>query len=152
MVQTEQGEQGRVKIVNVNRILLGVVTVLVGGTIRKAPLHAPSRHPDCESVRVMIPAIHLWSLNGWSPPELSTPDHEGVVKHPSGLQVTQQSGNRQIHLGGAFGMTGSQVSMLIPLDLLIAVRNLYKPNATLGKATSHEALPAKVRGFRHYVS
>ena len=89
MIQTKQGKQGRMKIMNVNRILLGLVTVFISRTISKASLYPTSGHPNGKPMRVMISPVHLWTLNGWRPPELPSPNHEGVVQHAAGLQVTQ---------------------------------------------------------------
>ena len=43
-------------------------------------------------------------------------------------------------------MAGLKVAVLVPLHLAVAVGNLHEAHAPLGKATGHQALPAKILG------
>src|SRR5260370_25383260 len=57
VIDTQTVQQGRLKIMDVNRILRDVVTVIVGFTIRQSRPHAATCHPHGETSAMMIAAV-----------------------------------------------------------------------------------------------
>src|SRR5258706_33898 len=87
-------QDGGVKVTNVDGVLGDIVGHLVGLAVDKACFDSRSRHPEAEATRVVVAAIILFreltlAVNGAA--EFSTPNHQGVFKHSSLLEVLDES-------------------------------------------------------------
>ena len=67
------------------------------------------------------------------------------------FQIRQQPVDRLIHLLRSAGMQPDQLAVRIPTDFVagaILMRDLDKSYVALRQASRHQALPAKIAGFR----
>src|SRR5437868_4015928 len=71
MVEAEQMENGRVKIVNVDDVFDAVIADVVRPAERNAGLHAPAGEPHREAFDVVIAADHFSRLPLWCPAEFA---------------------------------------------------------------------------------
>src|SRR5437763_27792 len=98
---------------------------------------------------MMLAAIAIFG--GWRAAEFAPPNHQGVVKQPSGFQVLQQAGDRHIGGGTVGPQLGPQAAMLVP-ELAAAsfgsdrVIDLYEADPALHQPARHQALPAENLG------
>ena len=73
-------QKGGVEVVDMDLVLRGEVTELVGGTVNEAGTYSPSRQPHGEAMRVVVPASSLpAALGHGGAAEFSPPDDEGIV-------------------------------------------------------------------------
>ena len=89
VIKTQQVKHGRVPVVDVDRILDGLVAEFVGRAESHSPFHTASRHPKRITLVVVIPTVR--SLPVGSSSKLAGPDHERVVEHAPQFQVLQQT-------------------------------------------------------------
>ena len=83
------------QIVDVNAVSCNVEAEVIAFTDSDAGFGAAAGQPHCECVRVMVAAV-VSALDHGSPPELAAPNHQGVFKHTSLLQVLNECGGRPI--------------------------------------------------------
>ena len=79
---------------DVNGLVLGLETEVVGRAIDLSALDAASRHPHRKAVMVVVAAIDFprvrsrrGHFNDWRAAEFAAPDHQRVVQHPALLQI-----------------------------------------------------------------
>src|SRR5947209_3928844 len=71
VVDAEEAEDGRVQVVDVDRVLHRRVAELVGGAVADPAFDPAAGHPDGEAFDVVVPAR---ALRHRSPAELAAPD------------------------------------------------------------------------------
>ena len=83
VIDTEKVKNGCVKIVNMNRILSNVVTVVVRRSVGGSRLAPAASHPHRETAPVMVPS----EVAGIESPlavtcatEFATPDDKGIIQ------------------------------------------------------------------------
>ena len=169
MIDAEAVQDGRLEVVDVDRVVLGVETEVVGGAEGHAGLDAAAGHPDREGFAVVVSSVFLTvgaALRVGRPAELAAPDDERLVEHAALLEVFDQGGRRLVDVAGHLGQLVLQAAVVIP----VAVVELDEPNAFLGEAAGQQgiaregargvhvgsvalhdrfALPGEVHEFRH---
>ena len=144
MVESEQMQDGGVQVVDMDLVLGGIVTELVGRTVSESRFCTATGQPHRESVRVVIPAVG--PLHARSASEFSTPPDQGVFEQSTGLEIAQQSANRAIDLLGVLGVSTQQVGVLVPLDHGVTVSHLDKSDASFQEPAGQQALSPEVLG------
>ena len=123
MVDAEQVQHRRVEIMNVDDVLLGVVTELVRSTVRETSPDAAARHPHGESLDVVVAAGALCHRRA---AELTAPDDESFVEHAALLEVLDQRGGSLIDVPGRLHDSVLDVAVVIPAAV-IEVNKAYAP-------------------------
>ena len=103
MIKAHQMQNRGMKVVDVDWILDGSVSKIVGGSINGAAFYASASEPDGESPVIMIAAsarLAVDQLSGWCPPKLASTNHQSVFKKATLLQVGQQGSDRAVALIG----------------------------------------------------
>src|SRR3981189_2252323 len=73
VIEPEQVQDRGVQVVDVHRVLDGLVTEVVGPAVGDARLHAPTGQPEREPLVVMVAAVGVLAV--WRAAELAAPDH-----------------------------------------------------------------------------
>ncbi len=108
-------QKGGVEVVDMDLVLRGEVTELVGGTVNEARSYSPSRQPHGEAMRVVVPASSLpAALGHGGAAEFSPPDDEGIVQQTPLAQVREEGGNGLVDGLAAGGVLLADGSMGIP--------------------------------------
>src|SRR5437899_382161 len=145
MVETKEVENRGVEIMDADRILHGLEPEVVGGAMDGPAADATTRHPDGETVVVMIAAERglavAIELDSRRAAEFPAPDHERVFEHPSLLQVRQQCGDRLVDLGRQLAMILLDLGVMIP-RLPRAMPELDVADATLQQSARDQGLTA----------
>src|SRR2546422_899598 len=95
VVDAETVQDGRVQVVNVDRLVDHVVAKLVRLAVRVAAPDAGAREPDGEAARMMVAAVVVGgqrSLTVDRAAELAAPDDERVVEQAALFEVREQGG------------------------------------------------------------
>lgn len=126
------------EIVQVDFIFRGKPSVVIRGAVSCASLHSRTGEPHGEAFRIVIASIAS-ALRGWGASEFAAPNHQRVLEQAARLQIPEQAGNRLVNLRRILGVTLSQIAVLIPLDIAIAVRDLMKrtPRSAKRRASKH---------------
>ena len=78
------------QIVNGASIFHRVVTQFIGGTVAITGFHPPARHPHGEPIGVMVATNGSFPfLDGWRSAKFSSPEHQGFLHKPAGLEIEQ---------------------------------------------------------------
>ena len=86
-----------VQVMEIDRVLDGVVTVVIGTAVLDPSLDATSSHPESESPRVVVAAPSLRGHFGArATTELAAPDDERLVEQAAAFQVREQPGYRLV--------------------------------------------------------
>src|SRR4051794_5497251 len=97
-------QNGRVQIVNVYRLIDGLVSEIVGRAVRNSALHAAADQHRTKSVAVVVaPVLHLYEtahLGGGRPSELSANDDQSFSQQAGRLQVVYQGRNSAVGFRG----------------------------------------------------
>ena len=141
MVQAEQMQNCRVQVVDVDFVLRGVITVVVGRAVARARFNAGSGQPHRIAIRVMVAAVAAFGHG--RAPEFAAPDDQRVFEQPARFEIRKQSGDRLVDFERVFRVSGFQAAVLIPF---VTVRDLDEAHAAFGEAPRHQALPAEVLG------
>src|SRR5690606_28976665 len=83
MIETEDMENGGLKIMNMDRVFGNPVPEFVCRAIAQSALDAAARHPDCIGMGIVIPAEEGRSiplLIHRRPAKLTAPDHERFIQ------------------------------------------------------------------------
>ena len=147
MVEPHEVQDRRVKIVNVNFVLDGFVSELVGGSVNRSAFHASAGHPHGEAVVVVVPPVDLAGvgallrqLNRRRPTELTSPQNESVLEQTPLFEVADQSRDRHVTFPGESTMVDLDVVVAVP-RLASSVPHLDVPHATLDKSPRDQNLP-----------
>src|SRR4051794_40239619 len=87
VVEAEEAQDSRVKVMDVNLILDCLVAQLVRGAVDVPPLDPTAGHPHAEAVMVMVAAVGLGvlgvgvgELNGRRAAEFAPPEDKGLFE------------------------------------------------------------------------
>ena len=119
-------------------VLDGLEAQLVGGPVGAARRHAATRHPKCEALGVVVPAIGAAAVR--RAPELPAPDHQRLVEHAARREVVEEGRDGLVDGVAVATEGGLEVLVLVPS----AVVQLDEANARLGQSAREEALPPEV--------
>src|SRR5437867_5285859 len=117
MVDAEAVENGRVEIVDVDRVFGDVVAVIVGFTEADARLDSPAGHPNGVAAAMVVAAIIIFfelalAIDGAA--KFAAPNHQRIVKHPAAFQVLYQGGAWLIGVFALLANALGQVVVLVP--------------------------------------
>ena len=102
VLDPQQVQQGRVQIVDVNRVFDDVEAELVGRPESDPRLDPAARHPHRESLRVVVASEAASErgagLDHGRPSEFATPDHKRVLEESALLQIHHQGGGGLVDL------------------------------------------------------
>lgn len=143
MVDAEEMQDRRVKIVHMGAAFDRFVTELVGCSKAKACLDAAASEKVGESLRIVVTAVT--PLGKGIPAEFSAPPDERLFEQSALLQVGQQRRDRLIGRQGMIGML-LNVAVLIPAGVgaVVGVVDLNETDSGLGKFPGHQALASEV--------
>ena len=120
VIQPQQMQDRRMQVVDVHFFLGREITVVVGGPVDVASLHPSPGHPHRETAGVVVAAVVfrlVLLFCSRCSPELSAPQHQGVVEQSPLLQILEQPGNRTVHFNSILRMPLQQIPMLVPVRL-----------------------------------
>src|SRR5688572_18369777 len=133
-------------------ILNGAETELVRSADDFAALHASSRHPDGEAVRIVIASFRAAgaAVRGGTPPEFAAPDYQRVIEQTPGFEIHEQACDRLVGLSRFLLMIPVTRNMAVPIGGVhsVARPNLDKANAALDKTAREQAAAGEVRTDR----
>ena len=143
MINSHQVHHGRLKIMNVYRILGHVVSDFIRLAVGHTRLHTTTSHPIGETAWVVIATIcripHL-SLAVRRSPEFASPDDQGLIEQTTLFQIFDQCCLRLINILALLGKRSDQATMLIPSPVI----ELNKTNTTFGQSPGQEAVGSKL--------
>src|SRR5437868_84808 len=97
-------QNGRLEIMDVNRVLDNLITQLIGLSVGDPRFNPATGHPDREGVRVMVAAdepIPIASLVHGCPAKFAAPNDQGLVQQTALLQVADKGGGRLINFAAS---------------------------------------------------
>jgi hypothetical protein len=109
-----------VQIVDVYRVFSDVVAEVVGLTKRHSTLDSTASHPHTKIPRVVVSAIIVLgqaTLAIDRPPELTSPDDQRVLEHPSAFKVLDQGRDGLIDLLALIPNLPWQIAVLVPSSM-----------------------------------
>ena len=133
VVDPQALQDGRIEIVNVNRVLQHVVAEIVGLTVNDTGLDSTTRHPLGVTpwmVVASVVALGQSTLAINCSAEFTTPNHQRVVEHPPLLEIIDQGRTRLIDDPALAANVAGQVSVLVPLP----DKHLGETNTAFGQA------------------
>ena len=144
MIESEQLENRRVQIVDVNLVLHRRAAEFIRRAIDRAALHAAARQPGAERAIVVVAARILVAIAvpNRLAPEFSAPHHQRAVEQAALLEVGEEGGARSVDFARALGQTIFEILMMIPA----ARPDLHEAHAALDESACDEQLPA-LRGI-----
>ena len=137
VVEAHQMQEGGVEVVNVDAVLHGLGTVIVGQAVSVAAADAATGQPDGESIGVVVAAgVLAFALGGSSATEFAAEKNESILEHAAHFQIAEQRGDRLIDLGAAFGQTFVNGTVMVPTRLI----DLDEADTSLGETPREDAL------------
>src|SRR5712692_7555931 len=139
MFDAQAVQDGRLQVVDVNRIFRDVVAVVVRLADADAAPDAAPGQPHGKAARVVIAAVvgrGQLALAVDGSPELSAPNHQRVIQHAALLQVDDESRRSLVDAFALQGYIAGQVVVLVPA----AVVELNKAHAALGQTPRQQAV------------
>ena len=134
------------EILDVETILDGMGSELVGPSNADAALDPAAGHEHREAVGVVIPTGALAVLSRWLATELTAPDDQGLIEHPALLEILDQSRDGLVGIAGMDAVVAFEAAVGIPVIIVMrpAGVDLDKANAALDKPPGQQALPTEV--------
>ncbi len=93
VIQAEQVQDRRMKIVDRADIFFRFVAEFIRCAITQARFDACSRHPRCKAVGIVIAPLTA-RLIGRHSPEFCCPQNQGIVQHSALCQIGEECGTR----------------------------------------------------------
>ena len=90
VIHTEQMQESRLKIMNVNRVLHYVVTVWIRLAKGESWLNTSAGHPDRKAAGVVVAPEIIgcqFALTVVGPPKLAAPNDKRIIQHSATLEV-----------------------------------------------------------------
>ncbi len=137
-------QDGRMQVLDVERLLDGGAAELVGFAHGDAALDAAAGEPHGEAVCIVVAAGALGVLGGRLPAELAAPDNQRRVQQATLFQVFEQAGDRFVGLAGVQVMVADQVAVSVPVVVVVGAAgvDLDEAHAALHQPPGQQALPA----------
>ena len=138
VIDSQEMEDRRVQVVDLDLVFDGVVTVVVGGAIDRSPLDPAAGHPHGEPIGIVIAAIGPLGHGGAA--ELSAPDNECAVEQTASFQVGEEARDRFVDGAGVVLMAAFQARVLVPaVGADVGAKQLDEPHAPLDQAAGDQA-------------
>ena len=112
MVETQEVQQGRVKIMRMDFVFDRLIAEFVRQAVAKTALDAATRAPRGKPKVIVIAPVVL-VVDGRTP-EFSGPDDQGFIKQTALFQIGDQARNREIALRRQLRVPFLDLRMLIP--------------------------------------
>src|SRR6516225_3255589 len=148
VIEAQEPEDSGVQIVNVDGMLDGTETEIVGGAMNLASLDAAAGQPHAETIVIVVAAIDAAGigarsrqLHRRSSAKLAAPDQQRIVQHAALFQVFQKASDGLIAFPGQTAMLRFQIIVAVP-GLAGAVPDLDEANAFFQEPAGNEKLPA----------
>src|SRR6056297_3534668 len=97
VVESQQVQDGRVQVMNVNAVFNGLKAKLVGRSMHIPAFNAAAGQPHSKAIMVVIAAAGGASIgalfskfDGRRPTKFAAPDYKRVIKQAALFQITQQ--------------------------------------------------------------
>ena len=143
MIEAEERQHRRVRIVDVHLVVDGAQAELVGGADDLAALDAAAGHPHGEAVRIVIAA--LAALRRRRAAELARPHDERFLELTARREILEQRRDRLVDFPRLAQRAFVGVVVVIPiLAVAAAGDDLHETHATLGEPARDEAARAEV--------
>ena len=147
VIEAEQMQKGRVKVMDVNAPIDGLETEVVGGTVDLPTLDAATREPHRKAPVIMVAAVDPAGIRTWRrqfhgrrAPEFPAPNHQRAVQHAALLEVLEQGANRPVTLSRQTTMVDFKIVMVVP-GLTRPVPQLQESNPFFEQTPGDEELP-----------
>jgi hypothetical protein len=88
MIKPQKMEDCCMKIVDVNPVFNRPESKFISSSEGRPSTYSCAGKPHGKPIGIVIPTIG--SLGGWRSSELAPPDHQGILKHSTLLQICQQ--------------------------------------------------------------
>ena len=88
MVQAHQVQDRSVQVVDMNFVLHGAKSEVIGCPVSCSTSHTSTCHPDGEAPRVMVSTVGVFG--SWRTTEFSAPEDECIVEHSTLFKIFQQ--------------------------------------------------------------
>ena len=150
VIQSQQVKNGRVNIVNRDRVFHGLESEVVGGAMGIGFFDSSAGQPDRESFGVMVPTAGAL-LKGWHPAKLGAPHNQRVIQQAALLEILEQRGSRLIENRPVNRVLFLQLFVAVPVagpfaaGLIGAVEQLDKPYAIFNQPPGQDTIPGKSR-------
>ena len=105
MIDPEAVEHAGIQVVDVNRVLNDVITVIVGLAVVDARLEAAASDNGSETLSVVVTAVGVLrqiALAVNRPSELAAEDDDSVLEHATLLEVLDKGGGWLVRTVGIF--------------------------------------------------
>lgn len=146
VIETEEGKDGGVEIVNVDFVFSGLETEFIGGTVDITSFDPAAGQPGGEAVMIVIAAVDFSGIgsgggqfDGGGASEFTAPDDEGVVEHAALFEIFEQGADGLVALFGEFAVVHFDVVVIIP-RLACTMPDLDEADAAFKQAAGDEDL------------
>ena len=153
MLQPEQVQDRRVKIMHCHNILHGLVAEFIRRAVGVAAFYPGPGKPRGEAVGIVVAPARP-GLEGWHPAKLGAPDHERLLEQPALFHVGQQGGHRLVEHRAVLGVLLGKHLVAVPVahslaaGLVGAVEKLHEPHALLDEPTRGIDVGSKAQIYR----
>src|SRR5205809_3976210 len=140
IIHAKEMQDGRMKVVDTDPLLDGLVPQIISRTQRHAASHSAPGHPNGEPAGIMVasgrPRV-VPDLGQRHPSKLTAPNDQCAVQQTALLQIFEKSSSRLVGLSTTVTQTVFQVGMGVP-DLAFN-KDLNETNAPFNEASRHQA-------------
>src|SRR5260221_20361 len=123
VVEPEQVEHRRVKVVNVHAVLNRVIADLIGCAVNESAFHSTAGHPDRVPVRIVIPPIS--ALRYRRATKLTRPDDERVLEQSACLEVLKEPADWFVDFTSILSVEIIELAVLVPLVTVRALNEAH---------------------------
>ena len=151
MVNPKQVKEGGLQVVNVKPVCCDVVAVFIAFTVGETGLGSTSGHPHGKATGVMIPpetVLVEFALAVVRSPELSAPDHEGVLEQAPLLKVGDEGGGCLVGFLALPLDSAGQTAVLVPSRMV----KLDEAHVPFGQSPGKQAVGGIGARFARIVS
>ena len=118
-VESHLGQYGRVQVPDVETILDGMGSELIGLPDADTSLDASARHEHRETVGVVVSPRPLGVFSRRLATELAAPDNQGLIEHTALLEILDQPGDRLVCIACMEGMVALHSRVSIPIIIVV---------------------------------
>jgi hypothetical protein len=136
VVEAELVQDGGVQVVDVNFVLNGRESKVVGCAVNRATFDAASGYPHREPVRVVVSTVT--ALRRRRSAKFAAPDDQRFVEQASLLQISQQLSDRLIDVFAEFFVLLVVLAVRVP-GLAISLVDLHETNTLFAEPPCQQA-------------
>src|SRR5436305_5757149 len=95
MIETQQREDARMQVVQVDPVLDGAQPEIVRGPDHLAALDAAAGHPNRKPVRIVVAAVRAAgaAIGYGAPAKFAAPDYQCAIEQAARLEIREQRGD-----------------------------------------------------------